>query len=56
MNLSISKKKEVAEALHHALSLFNDEYETVINADLREQYKETIDEIEKAIKIIEKRL
>ena len=45
--------KIIFKALNSALSLLNDEYETVIHADLRERYEETIDEIEKAIKIIE---
>lgn len=46
-------KKIILKALNSALSLLNDEYETVIHADLRERYDEAIGEIEKAIKAIE---
>jgi len=46
-------KRIPLKALNSALSLLNDEYETVIPDDLRDRYEETIDEIEKAIKIIE---
>ncbi|MDD5011113.1 MAG: hypothetical protein PHQ00_03210 [Phycisphaerae bacterium] len=49
----MKKNKTIQGALQNALGLLNEEYQTVIDADLREQYKQTINEIEKAITIME---
>jgi hypothetical protein len=48
----MTKNEIILDALRNALTLLNEEHETVINAELIGKYEQTIDKIEDAIKIM----
>jgi len=48
----MKKNPIILDALHNALTLLSEEYETVLNTELKGQYKQAIDKIENAIKMI----